>query len=131
VVQPAGGGVVVGGVLGDGPVDGGVEVGGVEVGGASPLQETPLRAKDVGAGLLPEYVAWKPKLADAPVPRFGLWDGAVAVTVRPDWVSCAFQPEVTCWLPVYVQVTTQPVTGAPLLVTLTSAVKPVLHWLAV
>jgi hypothetical protein len=62
VVHPAGGGVLVGGVLADG-----VTEGGAEGGGASSLHDTPLRAKDVGAGLLPEYVAWKPKPADAPV----------------------------------------------------------------
>jgi hypothetical protein len=38
---------------------------------------------------------------------------------------------VTRWPPAKVQVTTQPLIGAPLLVTRTSAVKPVLHWLAV
>ena len=96
----------------------------------SPLQATPLRAKAVGAVLVPEYVAWKPKLADPPVASVRLYGGAAAVTALPDWVSCAFQPEVTCWLPGNVQVTAQPVTGAPLLVTRTSAVKPVLHWLA-
>jgi hypothetical protein len=66
-----GGGEIGGGELGGGEIGGG-ELGGGDVGGGAPLQATPLRAKEVGAGLLPEYVAWKPKLADAPVPSVAL-----------------------------------------------------------
>jgi hypothetical protein len=32
-----------------------------------PPQRTPLSAKSPGTGLLPEYVAWKPKLTVPPV----------------------------------------------------------------
>ena len=49
------------------------------------------------------------------------------MTVLPDWVTVAFQPLVTRWLPAKLQDTTQPLIAGPLLVTRTSAVKPVLH----
>jgi hypothetical protein len=39
----------------------------VEVGGVLPLQDCPFTAKSTGVSLVPEYVAWKPKLTEPPV----------------------------------------------------------------
>jgi hypothetical protein len=54
-----------------------------------------------------------------------------AVTVRPLWATWALQPEVIRWSPVNVQVRVHELTGAPVLVSRTSAVNPVPHWFAV
>ncbi|SCD50308.1 hypothetical protein GA0115240_111515 [Streptomyces sp. DvalAA-14] len=50
------------------------------------------------------------------------------MTALPDWLIWAFQPWVTCWLPAKDQPTFQLVTGLPVLVTVTDAVKPASHW---
>jgi hypothetical protein len=51
-----------------------------------PLQATPLRVNDVGAALVPEYVALKPGPAVAFVARALLYSALVSVTCRPLWV---------------------------------------------
>ncbi len=67
---------------------------------------------------------WKPKLADPPVASVPLYDSLVAVTAAPLWPTFAFQLLVTFWLPAKVQPSDQPEVAAPLLVTVTAAVKP-------
>lgn len=99
--------------------------------GVSPPHETPLKVKAVGAVLVPEYVAWKPNRADAPVASGPFQPALAAVTTLPVWVTVAFQPPVTRSSPANVQDSDQEVTGAPPLVTWMSAVNPVAHWLAV
>jgi hypothetical protein len=122
-----GAGVVGAGVVGV-VVDGGVGVG---EDGASPLHGTPLKAKSAGAAFVPEYVAWKPNRADAPVASGPFQPTLAAVTAVPVWVTVAFQPLLIRWSPANVQDSVHAVTGAPPLVTCTSVVKPVDHWLAV
>ncbi|CAM5623270.1 hypothetical protein SGRIM128S_05413 [Streptomyces griseomycini] len=50
------------------------------------------------------------------------------MTFAPDWVTLAFQPLVIFWLPAYDHFTAHDDLAAPLLVTVTDAVKPVFHW---
>lgn len=57
-----------------------------------------------------------------------LYDSLAAVTAVPLWLILAFQPEVTFWFPAYDHLTAQEDLAAPLLVTVTAAVKPVSHW---
>jgi hypothetical protein len=85
--------------------------------------------KSAGFALVPEYVAWNPNDADAPVASVPFQPTSAAVTARPDWVIRAFQPDVTCWSPAKLQPSVQDVTAGPVLVSLTSVVKPVDHWL--
>ncbi|GAB3892072.1 hypothetical protein GCM10029964_066280 [Kibdelosporangium lantanae] len=94
------------------------------------LQRTPLRAKSVGVSLPLWYVAWNPNWVEPPVAMLPLWGWLRAVTAVPDCVTSAFQPEVTCWSPVNVHVSAQLVTAAALLVTVTWATKPPVHWSA-
>ena len=54
-----------------------------------------------------------------------------AVTTAPAWLTVALHPEVTRWSPGNVQDSVHDVTAGPVLVTRTSAVKPVDHWLTV
>jgi hypothetical protein len=126
---------VVGGVVGGvvvGVVGGVVGVVGAELDGElgvpMPVHATPLKAKPTGAPFVPEYVAWKPKPTVAPVATDPLYGSLAALTCCPLWLACAFQAEVTCWFPLHDQVAVQALTAGPLFVTVTSAVKPVLHW---
>lgn len=52
-----------------------------------------------------------------------------AETDAPVCVTAAFQAEVICWLPGKVQVRVQLVTAAPVLVRVSEAVNPPVHWL--
>ena len=87
-----------------------------------------MNAKPTGGSFVPEYVPWNPKLTVAPAATDPLYGSLAAVTCCPLWLSCAFHPEVTCWFPLHDQVAVQALTAGPPLVTVTSAVKPVLHW---
>ena len=49
----------------------------------SVVQAEPLRAYPVGAAPFPVWVAWNPKLTDAPGASVALWPTFVAVT-RPE-----------------------------------------------
>ena len=122
-------GVEVGPGVGVGP--GGVTVGG----GTVPPQAAPFRVKDVGAGLLPLCVPWKPKLTVpplAPIVPFQ-WPALLAAeAVEPLCEKFAFQPLVICCPALNVQESVYPCTAVLLLlVTTISAVKPVFQLLAV
>src|SRR5687768_2073561 len=60
-----------------------------------PVQATPFSVNDVGAGLLPDHEATKPRSVDAPVPSVRFQSTLVAVAVEPDCAHVAFQPWVT------------------------------------
>ena len=116
--------------VGDIEVDG--EGDGVDpVGVGSAPHDTPLKLNAPGTALVPEYVPWNPKLAVPPVASAPLYPTDAAVTAAPDWVTVAFHPDVTRWSPANVHDSVHEVTAAPVLVTLTSAVKPLDHWLTV
>ena len=56
----------------------------------------------------------------------------VALTAWPDWVTVAFQAEVSFWSPAKEKPTVQPLTAlVPVLLTTTFAVKPPGHSLVV
>src|SRR5690349_3371381 len=105
----------------------GPTVGGEVVGVVLPVQVTPLRANDAGAGLAVVKEPLKPKLTAALVATPPFQDRLRAVTCEPDWLTLACQAWVTCWPAVYDQVSVQPVTGSPRLVRLTVAPKPPDH----
>ena len=93
---------------------------------AEPVQAVPLRAKPLGVPPVPE--PWKPKVAVPLVASAPFQPALVAVAVDPDWVTLAFQAEVTDSPPVKFQVRVQPESASPRLVTVTEATKPPDHW---
>ncbi len=98
---PGGGVVVGGGVVGGGVVGGGVVGGGVVGDGVPPPpQDTPLRAKSLGAGSAVRQVPWSPNSAVPPVASAPFQPASAATTDVPVWVTVAFHADVTRWSPV-------------------------------
>jgi len=91
------------------------------------VQVVPLSANDDGTGLLPDHDPLNPNDVLAPVARPPLYDTFLAVTTAPLCVVVAFHACVTLWPAPNAQVSVQPVTASPRLVTLTSAPKPPPH----
>jgi hypothetical protein len=91
-----------------------------------PVHAVPFRVKPPGVPGVPE--PWKPKVAVPFVasPPFQL--AFVAVTADPDWVTVAFQAELTVSPPPKFQVSVHPETASPRFVTSTEATKPPGHW---
>ncbi len=81
----------------------------------------------MGTALVPLKVPLKPKLTEAPLPSWPLYDSLAAVTAAPLWVILAFHPLETFWLPAKDQPTFQEDFAAELLVRVTLAVNPPLH----
>jgi hypothetical protein len=125
------GGLVVGAVVG--AVVGvvvGVVVGavvGLVVPPALPVQATPFRVKDVGAGLLPVHEPLKPNEAVPLVPSAPFQLAFLAVTVEPLWVAAVFQAEVIVWPAANDQTSDHEVRASPRLVIVTLAPKPPAH----
>jgi hypothetical protein len=93
---------------------------------AAPVQAVPFRAKPAGVAGVP--VPWKPKVAVPPVGTVPFQPAFPAVTAAADWVTVAFQADVTASPPVKFQVRVQALTASPRLVTVTAATKPPDHW---
>jgi len=94
------------------------------------VQARPFRVKALGLVLLPLKLAWKPKAAVPPAGMTLFQPPSLALTTWPVCVGTAFQALVICWLPPKVHASVQPFTEVPpVLRTVTSATKPVCHWL--
>ncbi len=89
---------------------------------------TPLSENDRGAVLADSQVPMKPNFTVACDAIFALWPVSVAVTWSSVSVIFAFQALPACWPDGHSQVSFQPSTAAPRLVTATSALKPPSHW---
>ena len=121
-------GVVVGRGVWDGVDDG--DVVGVLVGVTGlPVHATPLSVNAVGAGLLPAHAPLKPNDAVPLVATFPFHPALRTDTAAPDWVTEPFHSWLTVWPAPNEKRRSQAVTGSPRLVTLTSAPKPLCHWL--
>jgi hypothetical protein len=89
----------------------------------------PLTAKLAGAGLAELFhEPLKPIDAVAPVPSEPFQLALLAVTWAPLWEYVAPQPWTTCWPAAKPQVSVQPLTGSPTLVSTMLPVKPPGHW---
>src|SRR5688572_5571878 len=92
-------------------------------------QVTPLSENDNGAVLAWPQVPMKPNFTVACDASFAFWAVPAAVTTpASDSVIFAFQALPACWADGHSQLSFQPSTAAPRLVTETSALKPPSHW---
>src|SRR4051812_43936732 len=91
----------------------------------------PLRVKSAGRGVAAVRLPLKPKLTDPPAGSAVFHDSPVALTTEPAWVIFADQAWVTVCPAGRVHRSHQALSAAGPLVTVTEAVKPVLHSLVV